>query len=94
MNLSDTIFAKFLTLRDPFVTCNGVCTRSVRSVPIRCYKHPCLSAPVELFLSVGMNIFMEIPIGIKNLLFPVVSSGDGFGVKVFHSISNGDKVIG
>ena len=36
--------------------------------------HPCLSAPVEVFSWVGMKIYIEIPMGIENLLFSAQKS--------------------
>ena len=50
---------------------------------------------MEHFPSVGVKISIEIPMGIKNLLFPAekIPVGMVFEYNFFYSISNGDKAI-
>ena len=56
----------------------------------------CLSAPVELFTSVGMKVSIEIQMGIENLLFPVQRFKWGwFWSAILPSkFQYGDEIIG
>ena len=62
---------------------------------LRSLLYPCLSAPAENFPSVGMNISIEIPMGIENLLFPAQKCQWGWFRSAILPISNWDmKIIG
>ena len=56
------------------------------SLTLDLLMHPCLSAPLELFNSVGIKISIEVPMGIENLWFPTQKFQWGWFWSAFFSI--------